>query len=398
MSSSRERAVADRLRIGIVCYASYGGSGAVAAELAISLAQRGHEISVLSDEVPFRLAPTDNVEFHALETVSYPVFKYPPYTLTTTCKMIEVAQCSQLDILHVHYAIPFSICAHLAREVCGPCKLKTVVTLHGTDITLVGQDRRFFQMTRFGMDSADGLTAVSEYLAGETVKVFDTKQRPQVIYNAVDVNRFVPADQWNGQVASYYLPLAKLRARLTGGDPTVKLIAHASNFRAVKNIPDVVRTFEIIHRHLPSRLLLLGEGPEVATARQMAREMKIEKDVLFLDKQRYIENYLPLADLFLLPSAHESFGLAALEAMSCGVPVVATEIGGIGEVVTHGVDGFLCRVGDYQCMGAEALKTLTNPAFHQQMRKAARQKAVTKFVPEIITPQYEALYRELLAR
>ncbi|HTL52069.1 MAG TPA: N-acetyl-alpha-D-glucosaminyl L-malate synthase BshA [Planctomycetota bacterium] len=398
MSTPRERAVADSLRIGIVCYASYGGSGAVATELAKSLAQHGHQISILSDEVPFRLAPNDNVEFHALETVSYPVFKYPPYTLTATCKMIEVAQCAELDILHVHYAIPFSICAHLAREVIGPCKLKTVVTLHGTDITLVGQDRRYFQMTKFGMETADAVTAVSNYLADETVKVFQTKKRPEVIYNAVQVERFLPADQWNGRLPEYYLPLGKLRHRLTGGDPKIKLIAHASNFRAVKNIPDVVRTFQVIHQHVPSRLLMLGEGPEIATARQMARDMHIEKDVIFLDKQRYIENYLPLADLFLLPSAHESFGLAALEAMSCGVPVIATEIGGIAEVVTHGVDGMLCHVGDYPCMGAEALKILTNPEYHQQMRLAARQKAVTKFRPENITPQYEKLYRDILAR
>lgn len=398
MSSSQRRSVAESLRIGIVCYASYGGSGAVAAELAKSLALRGHQISVLSDEVPFRLTPTDNVEFHALETVSYPVFKYPPYTLTATCKMIEVAQCSELDILHVHYAIPFSICAHLAREVIGPCKLKTVVTLHGTDITLVGQDRRFFQMTRFGMESADAVTAVSSYLADETVKVFETTHRPRVIHNAVQTDRFVPASEWNGHLPEYYLPLEKLRLRLTGGNPNVKLIAHASNFRPVKNIPDVIRTFGIIHNHVPSRLMLLGEGPEVATARQLARQMKIEKDVLFLDKQRYIENYLPLADLFLLPSAHESFGLAALEAMSCGVPVIATEIGGIGEVVTHGEDGMLCHVGDYPCMGAEALKILTNPTYHTHMREAARQKALTKFRPETITPQYEALYREVLGK
>ena len=373
------------MRIGIACYPTYGGSGVVASELGIELAGRGHEVHVFSYALPFRLRGYDqNLYFHEIEVGNYPLFKYPMITLAAACKMIEVAEASHLDVLHVHYALPWAVCAHLAREVVlESCRqLKIVTTLHGTDITLVGAEPQFFKMTKFGIERSDAVTAVSEYLARETRKTFGIKCPIDVVYNSVDSNRFKPAPA--SGCRKHFAPQGE------------KLLIHVSNFRPVKNIPDVVKTFARVRQALPARLLMAGDGPELPHARTLARELGVAEDVLFLGNQESIEEILPCADLFLLPSAYESFGLAALEAMSCGLPVVATEIGGLSEVVTPGEDGWLCAVGDVECMYQRALAMLRDEKKRAAMGQAARRKAVEKFSPKTIVPQYEAVYERVL--
>jgi len=374
------------MKIGIACYPTYGGSGVVASELAIDLSNRGHEVHVFSYALPFRLRGFhQNMFFHEIEVGNYPLFKYPPITLAAACKMIEIAESHGLEVLHVHYAIPWAVCAHLAREVVQEsCKrLKIVTTLHGTDITLVGAEPQFFKMTKFGIERSDAVTAVSNYLARETRKTFDFECPIDVIHNSVDSKRFAPASA--KCCRKHFAPNGE------------KLMIHVSNFRPVKNIPDVVKTFALVRKQMPARLLMGGDGPELPHARQLAAELGVQADVIFLGNQESVEEILPCGDLFMLPSAFESFGLAALEAMSCGLPVLATEIGGLGEVITPGVDGWLCRVGDTECMAERAIDLLQNDAKRQKMGQAARQKAVEKFSPETIVRQYEAVYDRVLA-
>lgn len=374
------------MKIGIACYPTYGGSGVVASELAIDLAKRGHEVHVFSYAMPFRLRGFyENMYFHEIDVGNYPLFKYPPITLAAACKMIEIAEARELEVLHVHYAIPWAVCAHLAREVVQEsCKrLKIVTTLHGTDITLVGAEPQFFKMTKFGIERSDAVTAVSDYLARETRKTFHFECPIDVIHNSVDSARFAPRQA--KCCRKHFAPNGE------------KIMLHVSNFRPVKNIPDVVKTFAFVRKKMPARLLMAGDGPELPHARQLAQELGVEKDVLFLGNQESVEEILPCGDLFILPSAYESFGLAALEAMSCGLPVLATEIGGLGEVITPGVDGWLCHVGDTECMAERAIDLLQNDAKREKMGKAARQKAVEKFSPERIVNQYESVYQRVLS-
>lgn len=373
------------MRIGIACYPTHGGSGVVASELGIDLAKRGHEVHVFSYALPFRLRGFyENLFFHEIDVGSYPLFKYPPWTLAAACKMIEVADSVKLDVLHVHYAVPWAVCAHLAREVvaesCG--KLKIVTTLHGTDITLVGAEPTFFKMTKFGIERSDAVTTVSNYLAGETKKTFGVTRQIDIVYNSVDHERFLP--QPRRCCRKHFAPDGE------------KVLMHISNFRPVKNVTDVVRTFALVRKATPAKLIMVGEGPDLPAAREVARELGVEKDTHFLGNQDSVEELLPCADLFLLPSQYESFGLAALEAMSCGVPVIATETGGLGEVVCPGEDGWLCRVGDYECMAARAMDVLADEPRRKEMGKAARRKAELKFSPGIIVPQYENIYRRVL--
>ena len=374
------------MRIGIACYPTYGGSGVVASELGLELAKRGHEVHVISYALPFRLEGyTERIFFHEVEVSNYALFKYPPFTLSAACKMIDIAEHYKLDVLHVHYAVPWAVCAYLAREVISEsgCKVKIVTTLHGTDITLVGSEPEFFKMTRFGIQRSDAVTAVSTYLKKATQDTFHVNCPIDVIYNFVDSERFKPADKSNPCKRKHLAPNGE------------KLIIHVSNFRPVKNIPDVVKTFALIRKDLKCRLLMVGEGPELPGARSLAKELGVEKDVLFMGKQVAVENILACADLFLLPSAYESFGLSALEAMSCGLPVLATEIGGLGEVVTPGVDGWLCTVGDCVCMAERGYDLLANDKKREAMGLAARKKAVESFSPEAIVSQYEQVYRRV---
>ena len=370
------------MRIGIACYPTYGGSGVVASELAIDLSQRGHEVHVFSYALPFRLHGFhEHLFFHEVQVSAYPLFRYPPITLAAACKMSEIAECEKLDVLHVHYALPWAVCAHLAREVSCKTDLKIVTTLHGTDITLVGAEPSFFKMTQFGIEQSDAVTAVSSYLADQTVSTFKT-ERPEVVHNSVDSERFKPQN-------------TACRRRHFAPD-NERLLIHISNFRPVKNAPDVVRVFERVRKRLPSRLLMVGEGPDLPKTRELARELGVEKDVFFLGNQEAVEAVLACADLFLLPSVYESFGLAALEAMACGVPVLAAEVGGLAEVVTPGEDGWLCCPGDIDCMARRALDVLANEDRRIAMGKAAREKAVKQFSPERIVPQYEAVYRRVV--
>ncbi|MEI6234763.1 MAG: N-acetyl-alpha-D-glucosaminyl L-malate synthase BshA [Planctomycetota bacterium] len=375
------------MRIGIACYPTYGGSGVVASELGIELAKRGHEIHVISYDLPIRLESfSERIFFHEVGVANYPLFKYPPFTLSAACRMIEIAELYKLDVLHVHYALPWAVCAHLAKEVVmeNGRDLKIVTTLHGTDITLVGSEPAFFAMTRFGIRRSDAVTAVSSYLKQATIDTFKVDCPIDVIHNFVDYERFKPS------AATGHC------SRLCFAPNGEKLLVHVSNFRPVKNIPDVVRTFAIVRKYIPARLLMVGEGPETAGARALAKELGVEADTVFLGNQQAVENILAMCDLFLLPSAHESFGLSALEAMSCGLPVLATEIGGLAEVVTHGEDGYLCHVGDYECMAASALSLLTDPEKLKAFGMAARKKAVERFGPEKLVPLYEGVYERVL--
>jgi len=366
-----------------------GGSGVVASELGLELAKRGHEVHFISFDLPVRLEGfTSRVFFHEIQSNSYPLFKYPLVTLSSACRMIDIAQEYKLDLLHTHYALPWAVCAHLAREVIEESgqKLKTVVTLHGTDITLVGSEPSFYSMTRYGIQRSDAVTAVSGYLRAETLRTFKLDREIDVIHNFVDYERFKPRLETAGCSRLCFAPNGE------------KLIVHVSNFRAVKNIPDVVKTFALVRKRMPVRLLMVGEGPEQIGARQLARELGVAGDVVFLGNVAAVENVMALGDLFLLPSAHESFGLSALEAMSCGLPVIATEIGGLAEVVTPGVDGWLCKVGDCQCMADHIHVLLNNPGILEAFGTAAREKAVSKFSPEKLVPQYEAVYERVLNR
>ena len=379
------------MKIGIACYPTYGGSGVVASELGIELAKRGHEVHVISYALPFRLEGyTDRLYYHEIDISSYPLFKYPPFTLSAACKMIDIAENYKLDVLHVHYAVPWAVCAHLAREVVAESctQLKIVTTLHGTDITLVGSEPAFFKMTRYGIQHSDAVTAVSQYLKNETIKTFKVECPIDVIYNFVDSERYTPRP----------VQTRSSCRRMNLAPEGEKLLIHVSNFRPVKNIPDVIRTFALLRKDLKCRLLMVGEGPELPGARTLARELGVDKDVLFMGKQQSVETILPCADLFILPSAFESFGLSALEAMSCGLPVLASEIGGLGEVVTPGVDGWLCRVGDVQCMAERAYDLLVNDAKRKAMGEAARAKAVKNFSPEKIISDYERLYQRVLGK
>jgi len=374
------------MRIGIACYPTYGGSGVVASELGIELAKRGHEVHVISYALPFRLEGyTERIFYHEIDVSNYPLFKYPPFTLSAACKMIDIAEAHRLEVLHVHYAVPWAVCAHLAREVVseGDQQLKIVTTLHGTDITLVGSEPSFFKMTKFGIQRSDAVTAVSSYLKSETIKTFGVECPIDVIHNFIDAERFKPTIE--GKCCRKHLA--------PNGE---KLLIHVSNFRPVKNVPDVVKTFALVRKRMKVRLLMVGEGPELAPARALARELNVEADVLFMGKQQAVEEIMASADLFLLPSAFESFGLSALEAMSCGLPVLATEVGGLSEVVTSGVDGWLCRVGDVQCMADRAYDLLNNDARRAAMGAAARKKAVEQFSPARIVSQYEALYERVI--
>jgi N-acetyl-alpha-D-glucosaminyl L-malate synthase BshA len=373
------------MRIGIACYPTYGCSGVVASELALELTQRGHEVHVLSYALPFRLHGFhENLYFHEIQISTYPLFRYPPITLNAACKMAEVAECARLDVLHVHYAVPWAVCAHLAREVIADKGrgLKIVTTLHGTDITLVGAEPSFFKMTQFGITHSDAVTAVSKYLANQTCQTFGITTPPQVIYNSVDTERFRPRQ-------------AKC-CRKHFAPKDERLLIHVPNFRPVKNVVDVVRTFALVRKRLPTRLLMVGEGLDLSKAREATRELGLEADVLFLGNQESVEEILPCADCFLLPSSYESFGLAALEAMSCGLPVLATEVGGLSEVIDPGVDGWLCHVGDVECMAARAVEVLSHKEKSRAMGDAARRKAMARFTPDQIVPQYEALYRRIV--
>ena len=372
------------MKLGIVCHPTYGGSGVVASELGLALAKRGHMVHFISHELPFRVPPSHpNTAFHKVDVTSYPLFKYPPYTLALASKLGELCQREGLDIIHVHYAIPHAISAYLCRKLVGTERPKIVTTLHGTDITLIGIDSSFYEMTRLGINESDVVTAVSHSLAEETKNRFGPCKEIREIPNFVNLETFSPGLR-NPDVRALY------------GRSSDKLIGHMSNFRSVKRVPDVIRTFHLIQKHVPARLVMIGDGVELEPARHLAAELGIHDRVEFLGRIPNAGEVLAQLDLFLLPSEHESFGLAALEAMACGVPVIATHTGGLPEVVDHEVNGLLCDVGDFSCMGQSGIAILKDSARHKAMALSARRRAAERFDEPRIVKQYEALYKELL--
>jgi L-malate glycosyltransferase len=379
------------MKIGITCYPTYGGSGVVATELGLELAQRGHEIHFISYAQPIRLRGAEpNIHYHEVEVSRYPLFDYPPYDLALATRMAEVAQLYDLDLLHVHYAIPHSVSAMLARQMlaAGPRaqRLPFVTTLHGTDITLVGLDRSYLPITRYSIEQSDGVTAISNYLRERTQRIFDVKNKIEVIYNSVNCDVYSRNPVIAEEMRREYAP------------DNQRVLVHLSNFRPVKRITDVIEIFDRVHKQMPSRLLLIGDGPDRSVAEWLAVQKGIHNDVLFLGKQDQIYEKLSIADIMLLPSELESFGLAALEAMACEVVPISTRAGGVPEVIDHGITGYLADVGDVETMARYAIDLLTNEQRLREMGKRARAVAMERFCSTKIVKQYEDFYRRVLER
>lgn len=373
------------MKIGIICSPTYGGSGVVATELGRSLAERGHEVHFISVALPFRLdgAPLDNVFFHEVPSVNYPVLPGDLYGIAIASRTVQVARDHGLEVVHAHYAIPHAISAWLAREVMGSKGFKMVTTLHGTDITLVGRAPSFFPTAQFAIEHSDAVTTVSEWLKEETIREFGIKRPIDVIPNFVDEHKFrrglKPCKK------SHFAPNGE------------KILMHVSNFRPVKRVMDVIETFARVHAVMPSKLILIGDGPDRDAAMNRARELRLLQDVYALGKQEHIENYLSCSDIMLFPSEYESFGLAALEAMASECIVVASRGGNLRELIEHGVDGFTAEVGDVESMARDCIEILRDDARRTEMGRRARQKAHDRYLPEQIIPAYEALYERVLS-
>lgn len=371
------------MKIGISCYPTFGGSGIVATELAMALASGGDEVHVISYALPSRLSFINaNLFYHEVVVPHYPLFEYPPYSLALATQIVEVARHQRLDLIHVHYAVPNAVSAVLAREMLSPQPLKVVTTLHGTDITLVGNDPNYLETTRFGIVRSDRVTAVSAALREATQKQLGIATHIEVVPNFIDPERYELAKSQNGA------------RRWRSGDE--KLLVHISNFRPVKRVLDVVDVFQRVHGELPSRLLLVGDGPERPRVEQHCRDLGICGDITFIGNLPLVEEVLVGADLFLLPSETESFGLAALEALSCEVPVVATAVGGLPEVVVHGENGFLLPVGDVEGMAEAGLELLQNDEMRSRFGRAGRLRAVQQFDQKTIVEKYRRVYRGAL--
>ena len=373
------------MKIGITCYPTYGGSGVVATELGLALAERGDEVHFIAYDLPSRLAlPRARVYFHEVVAPTYPLFVSPPYTLALATRMADVAQRAHLDLLHVHYALPHAISAILAREMSdgNGVRLKVVTTLHGTDITIVGQDRSYLPITRWGIEQSDAVTAVSRYLTDVTVRELGVRRAIETIPNFVDPKRYSPDG------ASSYA-----RTLVREGEAA---IVHISNFRPVKRITDVLKVFDRVRRKVPAKLLLVGDGPERPRAERLAQKLGIEEITIFLGNVAAVETILPVGKLFLLTSDSESFGLAALEAMACGVPVIGTAVGGLPEVVEDGVCGYLRPVGDVDGMAEAALALLTDEEARRRFAAEARRRAVEEFPTDEIVSRYRKLYEATL--
>ena len=367
-------------RIGITCYSHFGGSGVVATELGLALARRGFEVHFIASRLPFRLRTFEsNVFFHEVTPASYPVFEQVPYNLALSTKMVEVAENYSLDVLHVHYAMPFAASAYLAKQLMLPRQLGVVTTLHGTDITVVGVEPSYFRVTQFSIQSSDRVTAVSRFLKERTEETFGITKPIEVTYNFVDPQVFAP----------------RRRSGLRLAPPQSRVLMHASNFRPVKNIPTVIQVFAEVRKRVPVKLVMIGDGPEKAAAEHRVREMGAERDVLFLGNQDCMEELLPLADVFLLPSSSESFGLVALEAMSAEVPVVASNAGGLPEVIQHGVTGYLHDSGHVDGFVASVLRLLGNDSLRRDMGRRARRVASERFNVDDMVARYINVYDSL---
>jgi N-acetyl-alpha-D-glucosaminyl L-malate synthase BshA len=379
------------MRIGITCYPTYGGSGVVATELGIELASLGHQVHFISYSQPFRLnGREEGIFYHEVPVSSYPLFEFPPYDLALASRMAEVAEFNQLDLLHVHYAIPHSVSALLARQMLATRgqRLPFVTTLHGTDITLVGLDRCYLPITRYAIQESDGVTSISSYLKDETVKSFGVTRDIEVVTNFVNCDVYTPIKDEQRRACS--------RKRLAAPDEAI--LMHLSNFRPVKRIVDAIKVFALIAKQIPAQLVLVGDGPDRSAAEWLAHDLGIHARVHFLGKQDSVNELLPLADLLLMPSQLESFGLAALEAMACKVPSIATRVGGIPELIDDGQTGLLYEVGDVEGMAQGALSLLGNPARLSAMRDAGRATAQKRFCASLVVPQYVRYYEKVLSQ
>ncbi len=376
------------MKIGITCYPTYGGSGVVATELGIELAANGHEVHFITYSQPFRLTGREKgIFYHEVPVSNYPLFEYPPYDLALATRMSEVAEYYDLDLLHVHYAIPHSVSALLARQMLAARgrRLPFVTTLHGTDITLVGLDRSYLPITRFGIEESDGVTSISQYLKDKTLEEFQIKNPIEVVPN------FVNCD--------VYKPLAdRTAARERYAASGEKILIHLSNFRPVKRVTDVVKVFASIVERVPARLLLVGDGPDRSAAEWLAHTLGIQDRISFLGKQESVNELLPIADLMIMPSTLESFGLAALEAMACRGPTIATRVGGVPELIEDGVTGRLFPVGETNSMAEAAIELLTDAEKLEEMGRAGRASAQKRFCSTRIIPLYEEYYERVMAR
>ncbi|WP_274651616.1 N-acetyl-alpha-D-glucosaminyl L-malate synthase BshA [Paenibacillus humicola] len=374
--------MAKRLKIGITCYPTLGGSGVVATELGKLLAEKGHEIHFITHSIPFRLGQFHkNIYYHEVEVNDYYVFRYPPYDLSLASKMAQVAKMQQLDLLHVHYAVPHAVCAFIAKRMAGE-GLRTVTTLHGTDITVLAQDESLKDLIRLAINESDAVTAVSNDLIQETRDLLDIDRRIELTYNFVDKRIYYPRD------------CASLRSDFAREDE--KILMHISNFRPVKRVGDVVEIFAKVAEVVPSRLVLVGEGPDLPKIQCKIRNLGIEDKVHFLGKQDDVAQVISIADLMLLPSEKESFGLVALEAMACGVPTIGSFAGGIPELVTHGETGYLSPIGDTEDMAHNAIRLLSDRALYRQFQEACLHRATTQFCNDLITEEYERIYYNVL--
>ncbi|WP_059105136.1 N-acetyl-alpha-D-glucosaminyl L-malate synthase BshA [Shouchella shacheensis] len=371
-------------RIGISCYPTVGGSGVVATELGKQLASRGHEVHFITSNVPFRLDDKvyPNIFYHEVEVNQYSVFQHPPYDLTLASKMADVIRTKELDFLHVHYAVPHAVCAILAKQMSGR-EVKIMTTLHGTDITVLGWDPSLRQLIRFGIEESDLVTAVSQDLVRQTKELVETDKSIETVYNFIDESEYYPK------------PVEGLKDWYNI-DEDEDVLIHISNFRPVKRITDIINSFYLIQQQRKAKLLLIGNGPEVPVARQRIAELGVEDRVLLLGNQKHIAELLSMSDLMLLLSEKESFGLVALEAMACGVPVIGTKVGGIPEVIEDGVSGYLCELGDTECVATRAVELLKNKKKLADFREAALECVKTTFYSQYVVSQYERLYEKML--
>ncbi len=376
--------MAEMMKIGITCYPTVGGSGVVATELGKLLAEKGHQIHFITHTMPFRLSTFHkNMFYHEVEVNDYSVFRYPPYDLSLANRMAQVAKAQHLDLLHVHYAVPHAICAFLAKQMVGD-HLKVVTTLHGTDITVLAQDESLKDLIRWGINQSDAVTAVSRDLIAETQKLLAIERPIDLTYNFVDKRQYYPRN-----CSSFRSQFAK---------PQEQILMHISNFRPVKRVADVVDIFQRVNRQIPSRLLFVGEGPDFPKIHMKVKELGLNDRVYFLGKQDDVAQVISLADVLLLPSEKESFGLVALEAMACGVPTVGSNAGGIPELVSHGETGFLAPVGDTAAMADHVIRLLSDEELYRQFSQACIRRATHQFCNNTITAQYEDIYCRVLGR
>jgi N-acetyl-alpha-D-glucosaminyl L-malate synthase BshA len=372
------------MKIGITCYPTYGGSGVMATELGKELALRGHEVHFISYALPFRLNQyVENIFFHEVETSSYPLFEFPLYSLALASKMAEVVEFENLDLLHVHYAIPHATSAYLAKQMLTDKReLKIITTLHGTDITLVGLEPSFLPLVKFSIDQSDGVTAVSRFLKEKTITNYSSDKEIKVIPNFIDSDLYKPKS--NGEFKKHI------------AEENERLLVHTSNFRQVKRVTDTIRIFEKVHDKIPSKLILVGDGPDRSECERLCRKIGLCDKVKFLGKQDGLVEILTSSDIFLIPSQSESFGLAALEAMACGLPVISSSVGGLPELIRHNETGFIAEIGDIDRMAKYTLELLSNERKYKMFSDNARSRAVDVFDKSQVVPMYENYYKTIL--